>query len=54
MYMLAVMEEKKEKKRNVTHISSHQFFTVINTGHADLSLADKWVVVRVGGDEQSL
>lgn len=48
--MWAVMEEKG----NVTHISGHQFFTVVNTGHTDLSLAYEWVVVGVSGDEQSL
>lgn len=45
---------KEEKIANVTYVSGHQFFTVIYTGHTDFPLADKWVVVGVGGDEESL
>lgn len=44
----------KKSKANVTHIRGHQLLIVIDTGHTDLPLANKWVVVGVGGDEESL
>lgn len=44
----------KEVTVNVTYISGNQLLCVINTRHADLSLTDKWVVIGVGGDEESL
>lgn len=49
-----VCRDGKENIANVTHIRGHQFFSVIDTGHADLPLADKWVVEGVGGDQESL
>lgn len=45
---------KKKKIANLTYIRGHQLLTIINTGHTDLPLADKWEVVGVGGDEESL
>lgn len=35
------------------HISGHQFIAVIDAGDTELPLADKWEIIRVGGDEKS-
>lgn len=48
----AVMEKKREA--NMTHVCGHQLLSVIDAGHTDLPLANKWVVVGVVGDEESL
>lgn len=41
-------------KKDLTYICGHQLLAVINAGHADLTLADKVVVVGVVGDKKSL
>lgn len=38
----------------LSYICSQQLVTVINAGYTDLPLADKRVVIRVGGNKQSL
>ena len=37
-----------------TYVCDHQLIAVVDTGHADLPLADEGEVIGVGGDEESL
>jgi hypothetical protein len=37
-----------------TYVCSQQFLSIINAGHQDFTLADEWVVVRVGCNQQQL
>ncbi len=37
-----------------TYICGNELLHIINTLDSDFTLADHWIVIRVGGDEQGL